>query len=90
LRVQIRDLDDRIEGSEDYGDLVTAVVAMAVVRMFRGRDPQDPADFSAIFFSKSELDALMNGGAASGSDAFQVALGYESGTRPLNWWELNL
>ncbi len=83
LRVRIRGLDDLIAADEDYADAVTSVVAMAVVRMFRGRDPQDPADYAGIFFTKAELDLLTGGGGATGTGAFQINVvaspGYRSG-----------
>jgi hypothetical protein len=90
LRVQVDGLDEMILLDEAYGDVVTYVVAMAVVRMFRGRDPNDPADFSAIFFTKGELDALTSGGATSGSGAFTITpVGADVGTRygaEADWW----
>lgn len=90
LRVLVDGLDARMDLDEDYADVVTYVVAMAVVRMFRGRDPSDPADYSSIFFTKAELDSVTNGGPAAGSGAFSIQLASVSGVRPLNWWELNL
>lgn len=82
LRVQVPGLDEAITLDDDMGDLATHTVAMAVVRVLRGRDPRDPADYSGIFFTKAELSAL-NGGISS-AGAFTITLptdvGYRTGT----------
>lgn len=89
LRTQVQDLDVLAAADEDYADLVTATVAQAVVRVLRGRDPRDPADYSGIFFTRSELAALAGGGADGGSGAFTIQTvadpGYRTQTDLFGW-----
>jgi hypothetical protein len=67
LRVAITDVDERVLADPDYARAATKAVAMAVVRLLRGRDPRDPADYSTIFFTKSELAALTATGTSESS-----------------------
>lgn len=64
LRDEITDLDARATASASFERRVRATVAGAVIRMLRGQDPRDPADYSSIFYTKYELASLTSLGGA--------------------------
>ena len=64
LRDEITDLDDRVTDSAVFARRARATVAGAVIRMLRGQDRNDPADYSSIFYTKYELASLTSLGGA--------------------------
>lgn len=58
LRTEIPDIDARIAASDSYANLVRGVCAAMVVRVLRGQDSRDAADFSSLYIAKSELAML--------------------------------
>ena len=58
IRVAVPGIDASIAASEDLESMVRGAVAMAAVRMFRGRDPSDKADYTSVYIAKSDLTAI--------------------------------